>query len=84
MQFIWPIKADYRILYVDSAYSQTIIGRIDRDYVWLMARTPQLPDADYRQFLELIARRLRYLKSPEGAATVVSRSRRTSSPVPNL
>ncbi len=55
MQFIWPIKADYRIIYVDSAYSQTIIGRIDRDYVWLMARTPQLPDADYQHFLELIA-----------------------------
>jgi apolipoprotein D and lipocalin family protein len=55
MQFIWPIKADYRILYVDSAYSRTIIGRIDRDYVWLMARAPQLPDGDYRHFLELIA-----------------------------
>jgi apolipoprotein D and lipocalin family protein len=55
MQFVWPIKADYRILYVDSNYSQIIIGRIDRDYVWLMARTPQLPDADYQHFLELIA-----------------------------
>ena len=55
MQFIWPIKADYRILYVDDAYSQTIIGRIDRDYVWLMARTPQLPETDYQHFLELIA-----------------------------
>ena len=55
MQFIWPIKADYRILYVDSAYSRTIVGRIDRDYVWLMARTAHLPDADYQHFLELIA-----------------------------
>lgn len=55
MQFIWPIKADYRILYVDSAYSRTIIGRIDRDYVWLMARAPQLPDADYQHFLELVS-----------------------------
>lgn len=55
MQFIWPIKADYRIMYVDDAYNQTIVGRIQRDYVWLMARTPQLPDADYQHFLELIA-----------------------------
>jgi apolipoprotein D and lipocalin family protein len=55
MQFIWPIKADYRIIYVDDAYNYTIIGRIQRDYVWLMARTPQLPDADYQHFLELIA-----------------------------
>ena len=27
MRFIWPIKADYRIVYVDEAYSQTVIGR---------------------------------------------------------
>ncbi len=55
MQFIWPIKSDYRIVYVDDAYSQTVIGRTQRDYVWLMARTPQLPDADYQRFLQLIA-----------------------------
>lgn len=55
MQFIWPIKADYRIIYVDEAYEQTIIGRIQRDYVWLMARTPQVSEADYQRFLQLIA-----------------------------
>jgi apolipoprotein D and lipocalin family protein len=55
MQFIWPIKADYRILYVGEAYEQTIIGRIQRDYVWLMARTPQVSEADYQRFLRFIA-----------------------------
>jgi len=55
MQFIWPIKADYRILYVSADYSQTIIGRIKRDYVWLMARTPSISEADYQKLLGLIA-----------------------------
>ena len=55
MQFIWPIMSDYRIVYVDEAYQQTIIGRIRRDYVWLMARTPQISDDDYQRFLKLIA-----------------------------
>ena len=55
MQFIWPIKADYRILYVGEAYEQTIIGRIQRDYVWLMARTPQVSEADYQRFLQFVA-----------------------------
>jgi apolipoprotein D and lipocalin family protein len=55
MQFIWPVKSDYRIVYVDDAYDQTIIGRIERDYVWLMARTPQLSDDDYQRFLKVIA-----------------------------
>jgi len=55
MQFIWPIKADYRIIYVDDAYHHTIIGRIQRDYVWLMARTPQVSAVEYQRFLQLIA-----------------------------
>jgi apolipoprotein D and lipocalin family protein len=55
MQFIWPFKADYRIMYVDDSYNQTIVGRMQRDYVWLMARAPQLLEADYQRFLKLIA-----------------------------
>jgi apolipoprotein D and lipocalin family protein len=47
MQFVWPIKAEYVIVHVDDAYQQTIIGRSKRDYVWVMARTPTIPDADY-------------------------------------
>lgn len=53
MRFIWPIKADYRIVYLDDDYSQTIIGRQKRDYLWIMARTPQIPDADYQRLLQL-------------------------------
>ena len=47
MQFVWPIQAEYVIAWVDADYQQTIVGRSKRDYVWLMARTPQIPDADY-------------------------------------
>ena len=46
MQFVWPIKAEFVIVDVDPAYSRTIVGRSKRDYVWLMARTPQLPKAE--------------------------------------
>jgi apolipoprotein D and lipocalin family protein len=55
MRFVWPFKADYRIAYVDPAYTQTVIGREARDYVWIMARTPQIPDADYARLLALLA-----------------------------
>ena len=55
MQFIWPIKSDYRIISVNDAYDQTIIGRIQRDYVWLMARTPQISEGDYQRFLQVIS-----------------------------
>ena len=55
MQFIWPIKAEYRIVYLDDDYTRTIIGRSKRDYVWIMARTPEIPDDDYQQLVDIIA-----------------------------
>ena len=41
MQFIWPIKADYRITYLSEDYGVTVIARQKRDYVWVMARAPR-------------------------------------------
>jgi apolipoprotein D and lipocalin family protein len=55
MQFIWPIKADFRITYLAQDYSQTIISREKRDYVWIMARTPTIPEADYQALLKIVA-----------------------------
>ena len=55
MQFIWPIKAEFLVLYVDQDYQRTIIGRSKRDYVWLMARKPVLSDAEYREMLDVVA-----------------------------
>jgi apolipoprotein D and lipocalin family protein len=54
MQFIWPIKADYRIIYLDEDYRVTIIGRNKRDYVWLMAREPALSSEEYNALIRLI------------------------------
>lgn len=54
MRFIWPIKADYRVVYLTPDYSQTIIGRNKRDFVWVMARTPTIPEADYAGIVQRI------------------------------
>jgi apolipoprotein D and lipocalin family protein len=56
MQFIWPIKADYRIVYLDADYEQTIIGRQKRDYVWIMARKPTLTDDEYAALVAEVER----------------------------
>ena len=56
MRFIWPIEADYRIVYVSDNYEHTIVGREKRDYLWIMARTPQMAEADYEQMLAIAAR----------------------------
>ena len=54
MQFIWPIKADYRIIHLDSDYSNTIVGRQKRDYVWIMARQPQLSESLYQEMVNRV------------------------------
>ena len=54
MQFIWPIKADYRIIHIDSDYSSTIVGRQKRDYVWIMARQPQLSESLYQEMVNRV------------------------------
>ncbi len=54
MRFVWPIKADYRIVYLDDDYSQTVIARQKRDFVWIMARTPSISDADYKRLLDFV------------------------------
>ncbi len=51
MRFVWPIKAEYVISYVDPAYTETIIGRSSRDYVWIMARTPTISAERYDAML---------------------------------
>jgi apolipoprotein D and lipocalin family protein len=55
MQFFWPIRAEYLIAHVDADYTETIIARSRRDYVWIMARTPQIPDADYERLRRRVA-----------------------------
>ena len=55
MRFVWPIKADYRIVYLDDDYTQTIIGRQNRDFVWIMARTPTISADDYDKLVAFVA-----------------------------
>ena len=44
MQFVWPIKAEYLIAYVDPDYTETII-----------AREPGISEADYARLAQRVA-----------------------------
>lgn len=54
MQFIWPIKSEFRIVDLDEGYQNTIIARNARDYVWLMSRKPNMPEEQYQQYVNKI------------------------------
>lgn len=54
MQFLWPFKGEFLVIYLDDDYEQTVIGRTKRDYVWIMAREPEMTDADYEQIVAFL------------------------------
>jgi len=54
MQFLWPFKADFRVIWLDEDYQTTIIGRQKRDYVWIMARQPEIDDDLYQQLQQFL------------------------------
>ncbi len=51
MQFVWPIRADYRVVYLEDDYSVTVIGRAKCDYVWIMARSPDMDEGKLEELL---------------------------------
>lgn len=56
MQFVWPFKAEYRIVHVSENYDITVIGRSKRDYVWIMARTPVVTEHSYQSLVNIVRR----------------------------
>jgi apolipoprotein D and lipocalin family protein len=49
VQFWWPITADYLILDVDPEYRYALIGHPSKEYAWIFAREPRIPEETYQQ-----------------------------------
>ena len=52
MQFFWPFKMPFLIIDLAEDYSHTVIGYPNRNYVWIMARKPELPEKTYQSILK--------------------------------
>lgn len=53
VSFFPPIEGDYWILDHDSRYAWSIVGEPSGKYLWILSRTPKLPE---RQYLALVQR----------------------------
>ena len=40
VQFFWPFKGDYWIIDLDSDYRYAIVSEPDRQYLWILSRSP--------------------------------------------
>jgi len=52
LPFVW---GDYWILELAEDYSYALVGGPSREYLWILARSPDLPDSLYRSLLESAA-----------------------------
>jgi apolipoprotein D and lipocalin family protein len=52
VRFFWPFRGDYWILAVEPDYRWAVVGTPSRDYLWLLAREPRIPESQYLEMVE--------------------------------
>ena len=57
VSFFGPFYSDYRVLMLSADYSYALIGSSSDKYLWILSRTPELPDADLQLMLQEAVRR---------------------------
>lgn len=55
VSFFWPFYGDYWVLALDPGYRQVLVGAPNRQYAWVLSRTPQLDDAALQALLDRAA-----------------------------
>ena len=56
VSFFGPFYGGYNIIALDKDYQYALVCGPDRDYLWILARTPTLPEAVKKQMLDIAVR----------------------------
>ncbi len=54
--FSSSVEGNYWILRVDPEYRYAVVGTPDREYLWILARTPSLPEDTYQELVSFSQR----------------------------
>jgi apolipoprotein D and lipocalin family protein len=54
VSFFWIFYAPYWIIDLDENYQYAVIGEPDREYLWILSRSPEMDDAQYQKILRRI------------------------------
>lgn len=52
VSFFRPFYGDYRIIRLSPDYRYAVVTSGTREYLWILARTPQLPEAELKELVE--------------------------------
>lgn len=57
VQFFWPFRGKYWIIELADDYSYAVVGHPNREYLWILSRTPKMDEKIYQVLLERIAQK---------------------------
>ena len=57
VSFFGPFYADYRVMLIDKDYSHALVGSGSADYLWILSRTPEVPETAKSELLAEAQRR---------------------------
>ncbi len=54
VSFFWPFRADYWVIGLDDNYRWAVVGNPNREYLWVLSRTPVLAPQDLARALDAV------------------------------
>lgn len=55
VRFFWPFSGAYWIIELDKDYEWAVVGHPNRNYLWILSRTPQMDAGVYDELIRRIA-----------------------------
>ena len=52
VRFFWPFAGDYWIIDLGENYEYAVVGHPNRQYLWILSRTPEMDEALYARILK--------------------------------
>lgn len=52
--FFWPFYGGYKIVWLEPDYSAAIVTSSTMDYLWILSRTPELPEERLQEYVRKI------------------------------
>jgi apolipoprotein D and lipocalin family protein len=51
VQFFWPFRGKYWVIELDENYQYAVVGHPNRNYLWILSRTPKMDKALYEELV---------------------------------
>lgn len=80
VQFVWPFRATYMVIYLDDEYETVIVGVPNRRWAWIMKRDTEISEQRYAELLAVLdaagfdASEVQRIQHGSGDETAISRA----------